>query len=292
MPGVGGALSDWRSRDGVVALATVAEVRGSAPQPVGARMAVSVRGEIEGAVAGGCVEGAVVERCLALLRDGGGPEEVWLGVAAEPLGDVVLGCGGEILVRVELVSSASDVVEPEVVSPRLVLVGAVDVAPALCRLAVAAGWSPVVVEPRTLLSRGRDLPAATLVLEAWPARAFASLDPALGPGDAVAVLTHDPKLDDEALTCALAAGAGYVGAMGSRAAHARRCDRLCAAGVDAAAVARVRGPIGLDLGGTGAEQTALAIMAEVVAASHGRAGGPLAGGAGPIHRAAPRVVPA
>jgi xanthine dehydrogenase accessory factor len=101
---------------------------------------------------------------------------------------------------------------------------------------------------------------------------------------AIAVLTHDPKLDDAALTVALRSDAGYIGAMGSRRAQAVRRERLLAAGLSDDELARIRAPIGLDLGGLTAEETALSIMAEIVAARHGRAGGMLSAvGSGRIH---------
>ena len=97
------------------------------------------------------------------------------------------------------------------------------------------------------------------------------------------MLTHDPKLDDAALTLALRSGAGYIGAMGSRRAQADRRARLLEAGMTEAEIGRIKAPIGLDLGGLSAEETALSIMAEVVAARHGRAGGMLSASGGRIH---------
>ncbi len=105
----------------------------------------------------------------------------------------------------------------------------------------------------------------------------------LGPRDAVAVLSHDPKFDDPAITEALRRGCRYVGAIGSRKTQRARRERLAAAGVPAAQLARLRGPIGLDLGGREPAETALAILAEIVAARHDASGEPLTanGPAGP-----------
>jgi len=97
------------------------------------------------------------------------------------------------------------------------------------------------------------------------------------------VLTHDPKLDDAALELALRSDAAYVGAMGSRRAQAQRRERLLAAGLEEELLDRVAAPIGLDLGALTPEETALSIMAEVVAVRHGRAGGRLTNAAGRIH---------
>jgi xanthine dehydrogenase accessory factor len=97
------------------------------------------------------------------------------------------------------------------------------------------------------------------------------------------VLTHDPKLDDAALSIALQSEAAYVGAMGSRRAQAQRRERLLAAGLDEALLERVAAPIGLDLGAVSPDETALSIMSEVVAVRNGRDGGRLSQSAGRIH---------
>ena len=99
----------------------------------------------------------------------------------------------------------------------------------------------------------------------------------------IAILTHDPKLDDAALTLALGSDAAYVGAMGSRRAQAHRRERLLAAGVEEGLLARIAAPIGLDLGAVSPEETALSIMAEVVAVRNGRDGGRLSQAGGRIH---------
>ena len=173
-----------------------------------------------------------------------------------------------------------DVVAPP---PRLIVFGAVDYAAALCRMARAAGWRPFVVDPRGRFATRERFPDAEEVVVAWPEKAFAQLG-GIDRATYIAVLTHDPKLDDAALTAALAAEPAYIGAMGSRRAQESRRERLLAAGVDEDQLARIAAPIGLDLGGLTAEETALSIMAEVVAVRNGREGGRLsAAGAGRIH---------
>jgi xanthine dehydrogenase accessory factor len=122
------------------------------------------------------------------------------------------------------------------------------------------------------------------VIVAWPQEGFAQLD-AIDPATAIAVLTHDPKLDDAALMAALESEAGYIGAMGSRRAQERRRDRLLAQGIDPALLDRVSAPIGLDIGALSAAETALSIMSEIVALKHGRAGGRLIRASGRIHDA-------
>jgi xanthine dehydrogenase accessory factor len=173
-----------------------------------------------------------------------------------------------------------DVTAPE---PRLVIFGAVDYSAALCRLARAAGWRPFVCDPRSQFATQKRFPEAERVVAAWPEEAFAELG-GIDRATYVAVLTHDPKLDDAALTIALRSEAPYVGAMGSRRAQARRRERLLAAGLEEKLIERVSAPIGLDLGGMTAEETALSIMAEVVAVRNDREGGRLShAAAGRIH---------
>jgi xanthine dehydrogenase accessory factor len=166
--------------------------------------------------------------------------------------------------------------------PRLIAFGAVDFAAALCRLARAAGWRPFVVDPRARFAQPARFPDAEEVVAAWPEEAFARLG-GIDRATAIAVLTHDPKLDDAALIIALRSQAGYIGAMGSRRAQDSRRERLLAKGVTDEEMARISAPIGLDLGALTAEETALSIMAEIVAMRYGRDGGRLANAKGRIH---------
>jgi xanthine dehydrogenase accessory factor len=172
-----------------------------------------------------------------------------------------------------------DVVAP---APRLILFGAVDIAVALCTLARDAGWRPYVVDPRARFAVPERFPDAEEVIAAWPEEAFARLG-GIDPATSVAVLTHDPKLDDAALAIALRSPARFVGAMGSRRAQASRRERLLAAGFSEDELERLSAPLGLDLGAITREETALSILAEVVAARNGREGGRLATRSGRIH---------
>src|ERR1700730_13501859 len=165
-----------------------------------------------------------------------------------------------------------DVVAP---APRLVVFGAVDIAVSLCTLARAAGWRPYVVDPRARFALPERFPDAEEVIAGWPEEAFARLG-GIDPATSVAVLTHDPKLDDAALTIALRSPARFVGAMGSRRAQASRRERLLAAGFSDEELERLSAPVGLDLGAMAREETALSILAEVVAARHEREGRRLA----------------
>jgi xanthine dehydrogenase accessory factor len=167
--------------------------------------------------------------------------------------------------------------------PRLVIFGAVDYANALSRLARALGWRPYVVDPRSRFAQPERFPQAEDVVAAWPDEAFAKLG-GIDRATAIVVLTHDPKLDDAALTIALKSDAFYIGAMGSRRAQARRRERLLGLGVDEAGLERIAAPVGLDIGSLGAEETALSILSEIVAVKHGHDGGRLGRAQGRIHK--------
>jgi xanthine dehydrogenase accessory factor len=180
------------------------------------------------------------------------------------------------------VSGAKLFVDVTAPAPRLVIFGAVDYADALCSLAKAAGWQPFVCDPRSQFATRARFPEAEDVIVAWPDEALARLG-GIDRATYVAVLTHDPKLDDAALTLALRSEAPYVGAMGSRRAQAQRRERLLAAGIEEELLERIAAPIGLDLGAVTPEETALSIMSEVVAVRNGREGGRLSQISGRIH---------
>jgi len=166
--------------------------------------------------------------------------------------------------------------------PRLIVFGAVDFAAALCKMAKATGWRAFVVDPRVRFAQPARFPDAEQVVAAWPEEAFQRLG-GIDRATAIAVLTHDPKLDDAALVLALRSNAGYIGAMGSRRAQEKRRERLLAKGIEEAEMERISAPIGLDLGALTAEETALSIIGEIVAMRHGRTGGRLAQAQGRIH---------
>jgi xanthine dehydrogenase accessory factor len=172
-----------------------------------------------------------------------------------------------------------DVVAP---APRLIIFGAVPVAQALCGLARVAGWRPFVVDPRARFATPERIPAAERIIVAWPKEAVVELG-GLDRATAVAALTHDPKIDDVALELALRSEAGVVGAMGSRSATAERRVRLGARGLSEAQLDRIAAPVGLDLGGSSDAETAISIMAELVALRNGRTGGRLSEATGTIH---------
>jgi xanthine dehydrogenase accessory factor len=157
--------------------------------------------------------------------------------------------------------------------PRLVVVGAVEVARTLVRLAKELGYETVVIDGRAAFATEARFPDVDRLVIGWPDEVADEIG--LGPADAVAVLTHDVKFDEPAIVEALRRGCRYVGAVGSKKTQADRRARLLEAGVTPGELARLRGPIGLDLGGRLPAETALAILAEVVAERRGGGGRPM-----------------
>ena len=159
------------------------------------------------------------------------------------------------------------------VRPRLVIVGATEIARSLASIAGTLGYERVVIDARPAFGARERFPDVEQLMNDWPDDAFEAIG--LGSDDAVAVLSHDPKFDEPAIAEAFRRGARYVGAVGSRKTQADRRSRLREAGVTDEDLARLRGPIGLDLGGRASAETALAIMAEIVADRYGASGRPL-----------------
>jgi xanthine dehydrogenase accessory factor len=163
------------------------------------------------------------------------------------------------------------------IRPRLVIVGATEIARSLVTLAGALGYERVVIDARSAFATRERFPDVEQLLTDWPDAAFETID--LGANDAVAVLSHDPKFDEPAIVEAFRRGARYVGAIGSRKTQADRRRRLIEMGLTEAQLAELHGPIGLDLGGREPAETALAILAEIVASRRG--GSVAAAGAAP-----------
>ena len=184
-------------------------------------------------------------------------------VASDPLGE-------EIAARFR--SGQSGIVETpqgevfltiSVPPPRLVVIGAVHITQALAPMAAIAGFDVTIIDPRTAFATPERFPDATLVAD-WPEDVLKKR-----PFDAytaLAAVTHDPKIDDIPIIAALKAGSFYVGALGSRKTHAKRVDRLTAAGVSAEDIARIKAPIGLDIGGRSPAEIAVSVLAQVIAA--------------------------
>ena len=156
-----------------------------------------------------------------------------------------------------------EVVKP---TPNLIMVGGVHIAIALTALAKTLGFQTMVIDPRRAFGNVARFPNVDRLLQAWPEGAFSEIE--VTSSDAVVMLTHDPKIDDPALKKVLNGPAFYIGALGSRATHAKRRRRLQAEGVTPAQMERLHAPIGLDIGAESPEEIALAIMAEIVAAQH------------------------
>lgn len=165
--------------------------------------------------------------------------------------------------------------------PLLLVFGAVDTAEALCAAAKQLGWTTIVADARSRFATPERLPSADEIIVDWPAEALAQVQP--DAATAVIVLTHDEKFDLPALQGALATEAFYVGALGSRRAQEKRRERLREAGVAEQDLDRIAGPCGLDIGAETPPETALSILAEIVAARAGRDGGRLRESRGPIH---------
>jgi xanthine dehydrogenase accessory factor len=211
------------------------------------RLMVHEDGRLDGTLGDGALDAALVERSLEQLRRGQ---------------SATVELGGRSLF-----------IETFPVRPRLVVVGAVEVARSLVRLAHELGFETVVIDGRASFATPERFPEVDRLVVGWPDEVADAIG--LGPNDAVAVLTHDVKFDEPAIIEALRRGCRYVGAVGSRKTQADRRQRLRDAGVTDASLGRLRGPIGLDLGGRQPAETALAILSEIVAERFGGSGRPM-----------------
>lgn len=192
------------------------------------------------------------------------------------------GGGGEVMG-----SELSVYIQAFSTPPEMVLFGAIDFSAELARIAARLGYRVTICDARApFLASPRFSEAAEVAVE-WPDEFLANHP--LGPRDAVLVFTHDPKFDEPALVAALAGGAGYVGALGSRRTHRRRLARLRERGLAESDLARIHAPCGLDIGARTPAETAISILAEIVSARSGRAGTSLSETDGPIHDEPTRV---
>ena len=293
---IGTAMS-WRPAR--MAIATVIATWGSAPRPRGSHMVVHEDGRFEGSVSGGCVEGAVLHAAAETIADGQ-TRRLAFGVADESAWEVGLPCGGEIELLVQPVAEAgfapdlfdrikearargealtvtTDLVSGESRAAgdpgegrfinrytpprRLLIVGAVQIAQSLASIARTLDVTPVVIDPRGRFLTEDRFPGITLD-DRWPDEGIGALNP--DAATAVVTLSHDPKIDDPALIAALASPAFYVAALGSRRSHAKRLERLAAAGVSDEALARIDAPAGLAIGAQGPAEIALSIAAGMI----------------------------
>jgi xanthine dehydrogenase accessory factor len=165
--------------------------------------------------------------------------------------------------------------------PQMYIFGAIDFSAALAPFAAQIGYQVTICDARDRFARSPRFSSSAKVKIGWPQDVMADVE--LGPRDAVLVFTHDPKFDEPALVAALATNAGYIGALGSRQTTADREQRLRRAGLGDADLARIHAPCGLDIGSRTAEETAVSVLAEIIAARAARAGSPLRQTTGPIH---------
>ena len=317
-----------------LAVATAVSIDGSAPRTVGTSMAFDGSSVI-GSIAGGCVEGAVVDVAELVLADGE-PRTVEYGVSDETPFSVGLTCGGqlrihvapltpateralrdaaagrpaglatvlsgdaarhdnriaaELTARVSLGESALSTVdcdgepvevffEVATTRPRMIVFGAMEFSAALAAAATVVGYRVTVCDPRALFATAERFPSAEVVVQ-WPTTWLASQD--LDERTVICVLAHDDRFDAEIIAQSLALPVAFVGAMGSRRTHERRIASLRDRGVDETRIARLHSPIGLDLGASTPEETAISILAEVMAERTGGAARSLREGSGSIH---------
>jgi xanthine dehydrogenase accessory factor len=298
---------DWRREGRPVWLVTVVETWGSAPRPPGALLALRDDGLVVGSVSGGCVEDDLIERVRTGERVAR-PSEIRYGVTRDEAARFGLPCGGtlrlvqepliehgwidDLLARTarhELVARRLDLatgamaLEPAsrgeafafdgrtmraVFGPRwrLLMIGAGQLSRALAQMAQLLDFEVVCCDPREEFHLTWDVPG-TRFAKGMPDDV--ALEMQLDPHSAVVALTHDPKLDDMVLLEALKSPAFYVGALGSRANTAKRKERLAMFDLSADEIARLHGPVGLDIGSRTPGEIAVSILAEIVAVRNG-----------------------
>jgi xanthine dehydrogenase accessory factor len=297
-----GAARAWRPAR--MALATVIATWGSAPRPSGSHMLVHEDGRFEGSVSGGCVEGEVLLAAAETIADRQ-TRRLDFGVADDSAWAVGLPCGGQIALLVQPVGDggfAPDLFDRiaeardrgerialtthlpsgrsrisddpgedvfvNIYTPprRLLIVGAVQIAQSLAAIARELDVAPTLIDPRGRFLTEERFPDVTLD-DRWPDAAVEALRP--DAATAVVTLSHDPKIDDPALIAALASPAIYIAALGSRRSHAKRLERLAAAGISDADLARIDAPAGLAIGAQGPAEIALSIAAGMIQAFRG-----------------------
>ncbi|MBI3774745.1 MAG: XdhC family protein [Gammaproteobacteria bacterium] len=299
------AACAWLQQKQRVALVTVARTYGSSPRPAGSLLAVNANGNWAGAVSGGCVESHLAVR----LRDAwpAQPQLISLGTTKEDAAQLGLPCGGQVEILVESVESAVPLhtllhaiaarkllarrvclatgeVSLHAVSRthefffdnqnlekvfgpqwRVLLIGAGQLSRFVAQMALALDYEVVVCEPRAEYARQWDVAGARLDNNMPDEAAAAARD----ARSAVLALTHDPELDDLALSVALPSDAFYVGALGSMTNNTARRKRLAWLGLDEQAIARLHGPVGLPIGSKTPAEIALSILAGLTAVRRG-----------------------
>jgi xanthine dehydrogenase accessory factor len=221
----------------------------------GDKMLIVLDGSAEGSLGDPALDSLVRVDALALLRNGTTELRTY-----PPTGTI---------------SESVDVfIESFAPLPRLLILGSVHAAPALCALARQVGYRVTVIDARASYTTRERFPEAADIIVAWPHRALETLPP-LDASTYVAVLTHDPKFEEPLLPVLLRSEARYIGMIGSRTTQLRRRAMLRESGVPEEQIARLHGPIGLDIGAVTPEEIALAILSEMSMVKYGRTGRPL-----------------
>ncbi len=288
----------WLDEGRTFALATLVALRESATAPIGTTIAVDDQGRIAGNIGAGCHEAQIVEAASRTSADGQ-TRRIEINLAEdEVLGGA--GCGATMQVvtwrpqlafrddALEIAQGDRDVrvsfeYENALGSPvtfdhlysakaTLIVVGATTLAAELAAIARRMDFKVVIVDPRPSFATAQRVPDAHAIVREWPDD---YLPRALTDRTPIVILSHDPKFDLPALRCALHSEAPYIGLLGSRRSQAARRESLRAEGFDERALSRLHGPAGLDIGGTTATETAISILAEIVASRHERMGTPL-----------------
>ena len=227
------------------------------------------RGVLEELLAARRARRAVV---LVTPLDGGPHRVVPVPARAEPTGEPLVAQVAQVARRdqAEVVEGAGGalLLEPHTPPLRLIIVGAVHVAQPLAEMAALAGFAVTIVDPRRAFATEARFPGQVLVVS-WPDAALAELAP--DARTAVVTLTHDPKLDDPALIAALGSPAFYIGCLGSKKTHGARRVRLGERGLDAAALDRLHGPVGLSIGARTPAEIAVSVLAQIIGALRGEA---------------------
>jgi xanthine dehydrogenase accessory factor len=293
-----GIAAVWLEEKRRFALATLVELREAATAPIGTTIAVDETGRVFGNIGAGCYESEIVATCLETATDG---ETRRLDVNLEG-DDAIFGgtaCGASMQLLVwrpaeafaptaRAIAAGREAVSVRIDSfehsfpPKetLILVGATTLAAMLATIASRLDFYVVVVDPRPAFATKERIADAHEIVRSWPDEYLPS---ALSEHTRLVVLSHDLKFDLPALRTALQSNAPYIGLLGSRRTQASRRESLREEGFDDAALARIHGPAGLDLGGVTVAETALSILAEIVAVRRGGEGAPLRGAAGAIH---------
>lgn len=297
----------WLRDENPCALATLVESFESSPAQQGTTIAVDRGGHIAGNIGAGCYESDIVEACAAAIEDG-----VFRVLRINLTSDDALmqssGCGGALKiavwrpgktfvetaeaiargvydVQVDLQDGYRFIVKKK---RRLLVVGATTLANELARIGRALDFSVSVVDPRAPFATRERLSEADEIVREWPDE---YLPRALRGDVPVVIVSHDPKFDIAALECALRSEAPYIGLLGSRRSQAARRETLREMGFDEFALSRIHGPAGLDLGGQSTAETAVSILAHVIATRNARTGIALDVTTGAIHAGAGEAIP-